>query len=184
MGHELRVKNEYLMKKYAIACVLLLAGLTACKPVRLVSVNRLAHADAEQFETFAFAKLDKRVEINRADGDKIKEILREMGHRGYSYLESSPDLLIDLDVTIQQTQQTRQTNFNEAPGYIGQRRYAWRSEEVPVNSTTTAFIHLTMARAEGQKKVWQGTAKSTLSRKKSSVYLTEAVTLLLDDFIP
>jgi hypothetical protein len=167
--------------------VILLLSFTACNPVRLVSVERLGNTDLPHLKTFAFAKLANRVEVNRPEGETIKtflreQIIREMETEGYQYAEENPDLLIDLDLNIRQTEQTRQTNFNEAPRYFGQRRYSWQSEEVPVSSTTTATISITVAEAAYQKKIWRGTARTNLSRKKSSLRLAETITLLLDRF--
>lgn len=168
------------------ALLLLLIAFSACKPVRLVSGERLGNTDLPHLETFAFAKLTDRVEVHRAEGDKIQAfleeaIVREMEARGYQYTAENSELLLDLELNIYQTDQTRETNFNEAPRYFGQRRYSWQSSEVPVSSSTTAMIQLTLAEAPHRKKIWRGTAKANLKRKKSAVYLTEAVELLLDD---
>jgi len=71
--------------------------------------------------------------------------------------------------------QTRTTNIREAPLYIGQRRYHWQSQEVPVGTYDEGTINLHIIDAKRNDLIWDVAVSSVLKNGFSQQTVNDAV---------
>jgi len=138
-----------------------LLALGACSGVRVLNTDRADGFQIGQYKTYDFYTIS-------ASGDTVSAtygrnialleaaIEKQMQIKGLKRTASNPDLLVNIGVMVEEKVQTRTTNIQDAPRYIGQRNYSWKSEEVEVGryKEGTATIHL-VERASN-KMVWKG----------------------------
>lgn len=94
-----------------------------------------------------------------------KDISTEMSSRGLS-LSSDPDLLVNIGLLVEDKVQTRTTSLATDPfTYTGQRRYTWKSEEVPVNTYKEGSITLHLVDPKLNTAVWVGSIDRVVPKK-------------------
>lgn len=114
-----------------------MASMAGCSPYRLVRNQSDKAATWSAYQTFAFVDTN-RIEATPRDAyqaavEQVKQaVANEMRKRGYQPANDNrttarPDLLVSIGSVVKEKTQTRPTTINEAPLYIGQRRYSWRS---------------------------------------------------------
>ncbi|MCR5889193.1 DUF4136 domain-containing protein [Hymenobacter sp. J193] len=145
---------------WLIACV-------ACSPVRVESTTQTPGVDFTAYRTYNFLDVEARNEAAfQGPGTGMTElkqaVARELERRGYQQA-AAPDVWVNIGVVTQDKVQTRQTNFRDAPRYIGQRRYSWKSEEVVVDRYEEGTATVDVVDAARNERVWQGVAVSTLT---------------------
>jgi hypothetical protein len=154
------------MKKIIILVVGVLAtGVFGCNSVRVVQSDLAQGFDWSKYRTFDFSE---EVLAHASHGTAIpyahqimvqNEVANQLEKRGLSRSTSSPDLIIDLDVDLVEKIQTRQTDLRTDPiNYIGQRRFVWRSQEVPVGRYLQGMVSVNMIDRKQEKSVWQAEA--------------------------
>ena len=96
-----------------------------------------------------------------------------MQQRGYTQSSSNPDLLINIGIVVQEKIQTRQTDFRtDAPKYIGQRNYSWKSEEIETGRYREGTVTLHVVDAAQHKLIWKSGISDIIPEKESK---TESV---------
>jgi hypothetical protein len=84
---------------------------------------------------------------------------------------------------VKEKTQTRQTTINEAPLYIGQRRYQWRSQEVPVGTYQEGTVNLHIVDAQRNALIWDVAISSVLNRQQvTPVQIGEAISKVFAKF--
>lgn len=166
----------------------LLAGTSSCSPYRLVRNQSDKAATWSAYRTFAFVDTN-RIEATPRDAyqaalEQVKQaVTTEMVKRGYQQTQDNPDLLVNLGAVIKEKMQTRPTTINEAPLYIGQRRYSWRSQEVPVGTYNEGTVSLHVVDAQRNALVWDVAVSSVLNRRSvTPVQVGEAVAKVFEKF--
>ncbi len=96
-------------------------------------------------------------------------IARNLKTRGLVRNETRPELLINIGIVVEEKTQTRETTIREAPRYMGQRRYSWKSEEIEIGKykTGTATVHL--VDADSEKMVWRGVVEGVIPNKERKI---------------
>ncbi|PJJ61237.1 DUF4136 domain-containing protein [Hymenobacter chitinivorans] len=161
------------MKAFVIVSLLLL-GVAACSPVRVESTSQTPSVDFTAYKTYNFLDVTARNEAAFAGGsglgiDHLKQaVAREMERRGYQRADS-PDLWVNIGVVSEQKTQTRETTIRDAPRYIGQRRYHWESEQVPVREYTEGTATVDVVDAARNERIWQGVAASAIGKDASKL---------------
>lgn len=173
--------------------ILILAGLcfivafTRCSTVRVLQAEGTDQFSLSEYKTYNFYQPD-------VDGDSIgpafsaqvdmlkMEVAREMEQHGLKRDTANPELLVNLGITVEDKVQTRETNIREAPIYIGQRRYSWRSTEVPVGRYKKGMFALDLVDPADNKMVWQGKVEGIVPDKISELQeaISEGVTKLFE----
>lgn len=157
------------MKQFIWIALVFALPVTAYSQV-LMSYDKTEGVDFSTFKTFKVYSLDVKNDPDlepRREGLNylIEEVNRQMVARGYQKVADNPDLLINLGVTIAREQQTRTTDYRDAPMYIGQRSYHWESEEIVVRNYTSGTVVMDLVDAKNNEMVWQAVSKGTLSSK-------------------
>lgn len=101
----------------------------------------------------------------------IKEAISgRLKERGLNEAQD-PELKINIALSVKEEIQTRQTDFQRdgLPRYMGQRRYSWKSEEVPVGKYKEGTMLLEFVEAANNKMVWKSGAKGVLPKKDEKV---------------
>jgi hypothetical protein len=168
--------------------VLLAVTLVACSPYR-VTQNRVdKSANFQAYRTFRFMESDLAPLASRAVSTETIERIKtavadELTRRGYRQTGGPADLMVNLGLAVQEKTQTRQTDIREAPLYIGQRRYSWQSQEVPVGKYQEGALSVDVVDEKNNQLLWEATVRSVLGKRSAEPErLAEAVAKLFDKF--
>lgn len=135
--------------------------LAQCNTVRVLEAGGTEEFDLSSYETYNFYRTtvgdDSLAQGFRAQVDLLKmAVSRQMELRGLARDTTNPELLVNLGIAVESKVQTRETNIWDAPVYIGQRRYAWRSTEIPVSRYQKGMFAVDLVDADQEQMVWQG----------------------------
>ncbi len=147
--------------------------LFTCRSSKVLETENVEGFQLNQYQTFDFFKLEASGDTSsnfQANATLIKNaITRNLESRGLKRVDTNPDLLINIGIVVKEETQTRQTTIREAPRYMGQRTYSWKSEEIEVGKyrTGTATVHL--VDADTKTMMWRGVIESIIPEKKEKV---------------
>ncbi len=181
------------MKRILIILILLTSGLTSCSPYRVVRNQSDQSAAWTAYRTFAF------VDTNRIDpvpGGAYQMVIQqiklavtaELNGRGYQLVAinssaNQSDLLVNVGAVVNEKTQTRQTTIYEAPRYIGQRRYSWQSQQVPVGTYKEGTLSLHVVDRKQNALVWDAAVSGVLGKKGiTTEQINEAVRTVFAKF--
>ncbi|GAB2593421.1 DUF4136 domain-containing protein [Spirosoma areae] len=161
------------MKTSSGIIILFLASLMACSPYRIVRNQGDSGATWASYQTFAFVDTSRTgMEPSIAYQTAIREVRQavtaELINRGYQPVtetQPSADLLVNIGAVVNEKTQTRQTSIYEAPRYIGQRRYSWQSQEVPVGTYKEGTLSLHIVDVKRKALIWDAAVSSVLGKK-------------------
>ncbi|HMP93557.1 MAG TPA: DUF4136 domain-containing protein [Phnomibacter sp.] len=174
-----------------ILVLVLAAAMLACGTTKVKSALTPGTSLAN-YPTFAFYDV-------QATGDTIPEkfaaavaaikqaITTQMQSRGINLTQtSSPALLINLGIAVEEKAQTRQTDW-QTDGrmrYIGQRNYSWKSEEVVVGYYRQGMLQVHMLDAASKNIIWTGSVTDVVPNKarKTPEAINTAIEKLFDKF--
>lgn len=160
----------------------------SCSPYRIIRNQTDNSATWSAYRTFAFVDTNRISETPRdayqAAIEQVKQaVAAELKTRGYQQTGDNPDLLVNVGAVVKEKTQTRQTTIREAPLYIGQRRYSWRSQEVPVGTYQEGTVNLHVVDAQRNALVWDTAVSSVLNRRSvTPVQVGEAVAKVFEKF--
>ena len=158
---------------YRFAVFLCIVLLTACSSAKVINREKADYVDLSSYKTFDFYAAEDRNDTAsqyfRGRVANVEDaIALKMQKLGYLLSKTNPDLLINIGLVTTEKVQTRQTDLRtDAPRYIGQRRYSWKSEEVETGryQQGTATVHVVDTRQN--KMVWKGALQGALPEKES-----------------
>ncbi len=167
--------------------IILFVGISAiaCSPYRILQNEADPVANWSTYRTYSFvdtARIDPTPGTTyQAAMDELKQaVTTELTSRGYQQTPSygttdQPDLLVNIGAVMKEKTQTRQTDIREAPLYIGQRRYHWQSQEVPVGTYDEGTINLHIIDAKRNDLIWDVAVASVLKNGFSQQTINDAV---------
>jgi len=160
------------MKKLMPYIVLMV--LIACSPMKVLNTEQGDNIDFTKYKTYNFFEL-------KASGDTLttafaersailkNAIIMEMNKRGYSQ-SKHPDLLINIGIVIKEMSQIRQTDYRtDAPFYLGQRNYSWKSQDIIIGTYRDGAVSIDIVDATQNKMVWKGSIEAILANKNTSL---------------
>lgn len=163
------------MMKYSSAPVFLLIMLIgyACTPaIRIVETETEGDFNLADYETYNFYDSIAGTGEVRASPQFLEEmniikyeIASQLERRGLS-LSEEPELLVNIGAVVEEKVQTRETNIRDAPIYIGQRRYHWQSEEVPVNRYQKGTVSVHLVDRLENRLMWRGVAEGVIPENR------------------
>lgn len=174
------------MNNKQIVIISFLFLLLSCSVAKVKHTESAPGFRLSNYKTFDYFKLEATGDTS-ANFEKNAALLRgaitkNLQAKGLRRSETQPELLINIGIVVDEKTQTRETTFREAPRYMGQRKYSWKSEEVEVGKYKegTATVHLVDARTE--EMVWQGVVQSIIpgNEKKIPASIEEGVNALFD----
>ncbi|MDB5262954.1 MAG: hypothetical protein JWQ14_2235 [Adhaeribacter sp.] len=152
----------------------------ACTPAVRVKKSEAAPGFAlSQYETFNFYEVTAEpsgsdASFNTRIGIIKNAIQQELTAKGLTLDTSNPDLLVNIGVVSSEKVQTRETTIREAPRYIGQRRYSWKSQEVEVGRYREGTVTVDLVDREKNTLVWEGAASAIIPRQDDQLQKTAA----------
>ena len=183
------------MKIQTGVTIALIIGTIACSSYRIVRNQVDASGTWSSYQTFAFVDTSRQdqpvpvaaIAYRRAIEQARQSVTAELQNRGYRQLmnraTTPPDLLINIGAVVNEKTQTRQTTIYEAPRYIGQRRYSWQSQDVPVGTYQEGTINIHIIDNQRNNLVWDAAVSGVLSKKGvTPEQVNEAVTKLFEKF--
>jgi hypothetical protein len=142
---------------------------------------RLLTSDQEKgfrladYPTFGFYDIDTQGDVSSPIFEKNIAVTKaavsaNMAKKGLNEAQE-PALKVNLALLVREEIQTRETNFltDGYPRYMGQRRYSWKSEEVPVGKYKEGTILIELVDASNDKLVWKGGVKGVLPEKDQDI---------------
>lgn len=166
--------------------LILLCVLGACSPVKILNVYKADGFSLSNYKTFDFFKVDASGELSPSYLERVElikaEIARHLTQRGLQQTSSSPDLLLNIGIVVEEKEQTRETTLMDAPRYMGQRNYHWETEEVVVNRYKQGTVTVHFVDSRTNKLVSEGIASAVVVEKDAAVRknITEGVKKLFE----
>lgn len=165
--------NGKVVKFFNLVVIIIL--LAACSGARVLNAETAEGANMGSYKTFDFFQVEASGDT--ATGSFQDRIIRiedaiaiEMQKHGYLLSKTNPDLLVNIGLVVKDATQTRETNYlTDAPRYIGQRRYSWKSEEVVVGKYRQGTVTVDLVDRVQNKQVWQGTVQGVIPEKEENV---------------
>jgi hypothetical protein len=155
-------------EKFVNIGLLLCVFLAACSSVKIVNTEGENNFVLSKYKTFEFYQVDTQGDGTSADYMQKVEILKKaiskpLVNRGLTQAATEPDLLVNLGIVVDEKVQTRQTDFRtDAPIYIGQRRYSWKSQQVEVGRYKLGTVTVHLVDNEQNTMVWRGVAQGVV----------------------
>ncbi len=147
---------------------------TACASGPRVTTEAAPGADFSAYRTYAFyAPLAAEFQgYATPDSERMKAAVRQqMDARGYTYSESAPDLLVNIDAQLQ-----NRTDVFDAPqmqqrvyfssfdrGYVTSTYWVPRNE---VHRYIEGTLNVDLVDAKAKRLVWEGTAVGRMNKVK------------------
>jgi len=159
------------MKQVIVLFVIVLI-FTQCSMTRVFNTDTATDAIPTTYKTYGFYEFTAAGDTSSATFQLRVEILKnaikaEMNMRGYQFVSTRPDLLINIGILIKRQIQIRQTNWQNDGQftYMGQRNYTWKSEEVEVGRYKEGTLTLHIVEAARNKIIWQGSMSGVVPDK-------------------
>ena len=157
------------MKKLTSCCWIILLALVGCSGVNVLETRADKSFELDKYKTFDFFELEASGDTSEnfsRNAELLKQaITRELDSKGLRRSFTSPDLLVNIGIVVEQKVQTRQTNFREAPVYIGQRRYHWESEKVEVGRYREGTVTVDLVDSKDSTRVWEGAVEGVIPER-------------------
>lgn len=175
------------MKKLFYLSLLVLASCSSIK----VTYDFDNSADFTKYKTYEFTDEAKNYPIQELDRQRVLSAIdNEMTAKGFTKSSSSPDVLLDLQVKLQQKQTATATNTG---GYYGPYRYGWGpgyggTTHINVENYVEGTLFVNMIDRSTEKLVWQGRGTKTLednpSPEKKQQNITYGVQQIFKSYPP
>jgi hypothetical protein len=152
--------------------------LLGCTSVRVNNTEAAGGFALNKYQTFGFYEISANGEaVAPAYNHQVNllksAIQQELTAKGLTFSPTDPDLLVNIGVVTREKVQTRQTDFRtDAPKYIGQRRYSWRSEEVEVGRYKEGTVSVHLVDRESNALVWKGAVEAIIPRREAQLQKT------------
>jgi hypothetical protein len=162
-----------------VRCVLVLwLVVLGCTTVRIKKNEATTGFALADYQTFGFYDVSTKP-AERAYTHQVNllksAIQQQLSNKGLSYAAVNPDLWVNIGVVTREKVQTRQTDFRtDAPRYMGQRRYTWRSQEVEVGRYKEGTATVDLVDREMNALVWTGVMEAIIPRKEARLQKTIA----------
>ncbi len=156
------------MKNYRFHILwVLLLSFWACSTVKVLDTEAITGFDLSDYATYQFYDIDTQADtVSPAFLEQVQYLQAEIAEKleafGLKPGNSQSDLLVNLGIVVEEKVQTRETNFREAPRYIGQYRYSWRSEEIAVGRYKVGTVSVHLVDRKNNELVWQGVAEGVI----------------------
>lgn len=175
-----------------IFVVLLVAVLMiGCSTYRVVRNEADSAATWPAYKTFAFVDTSgidpvPSIAYQRSMRQVRQLVAAELTSQGYKQVDPTqvnPDLLVNIGAVVNEKTQTRETTIYEAPRYIGQRRYHWHSQEVPVNTYKEGTFSVHIVDRAQDNLVWDAAIAGVLGKNGATAeQISRAVAELFTKF--
>jgi hypothetical protein len=147
----------------------------SCSSVKMLDNEKAEGANLSAYKSFDFYSVEASGDtVTQRFKDNITKledaITLELQKHGYLLSKTNPDLLVNIGVVVDEQIQTRQTDYaTDAPTYIGQRHYSWKSEEVETGVFKEGTVTVDLVDRQQNKMVWTGTIQGVIPKKEANL---------------
>ncbi|WP_242928592.1 DUF4136 domain-containing protein [Pontibacter vulgaris] len=160
------------MMRYNLLCFfwILMTFLSSCSPFTVLDADSVEGFRLANYKTFDFVDVEiSGRALGEAQSPQVEllksEIAKQLAARGLTYDSGNADLAINIGIVVADKVQTRQTDYRtDAPRYVGQRRYTWKSQEVEVGRYKEGTLSLHLVEREKNELVWQGAIEAVVPK--------------------
>lgn len=166
------------MRIYSILCLLVIFSVTSCSSIRVTDSKTADNVQFDRYKTFQFIAVDLQNKEGLPLNDIVIKVIKQnivdqMILRGYKQSDNN-DLAINIGATYRTVQTTRETDFRDArTGYVGQRNYSWKSEEIVVNESEEGTLLIDIIDKDSQQLIWKcavsGTIKDNPNKRQERI---------------
>lgn len=159
------------MKK--ITLLLLGFALASCSGVRVLNAEANDGFALSHYKTFSFYKLEGSGDTTSHFAHNAallqQSIATKLKAKGLQQTDTNPDLLVNVGIVVTEKIQTRETTLRDAPVYVGQRNYSWKSEEIEVGRYKEGTVTVHLVEPATNKLMWKGAVEGVLPGKQSKL---------------
>ncbi|MDQ3291695.1 MAG: DUF4136 domain-containing protein, partial [Bacteroidota bacterium] len=142
---------------------------------RVTNVEAADNFALTNYKTFNFYEITTNGEpVDPQYNDRINilktALQQQLSSKGLTLSPTNSDLLVNIGIVTTEKVQTRQTNFRtDAPRYIGQYRYSWKSQEVEVGRYREGTVSVHLVDPTKNELVWQGVMEGIIPKKNTAL---------------
>jgi len=159
-----------------IFLILLALFFFSCSGVRLLNSESNEGFDVSNYKSFDFYELeatgDTAANFSTNVGLLKNEIEKQLALKGFRRSDTEPDLRVNIGIVVKEKIQTRETTLRDAPRYVGQRNYSWKSEEVEVGRYKEGTVTVHLVDPNNNKLMWKGVVQGVVPSNKSNLSST------------
>lgn len=156
--------------------ILQLFVFLSCSGVRVLNTDADPGFQLSNFKTFDFFQITGVGDTSFYFQQNVKllkqSIVQKLQAKGLTQTSSQPDLQVNIGVMVEEKIQTRETDFRDAPRYMGQRNYTWKSEEIEVGRYREGTVTVHLVDPSTKKLVWKGAVAGVIPTKQKNVPAT------------
>ena len=176
------------MKRLAVYLFIMIIG-ASCSSVK-VSSDFDKSAGFASYKTYSFTEEAKNLQLDDLNKNRILTAIEsELGLKGFSKVESNPDVLIDVKLKGEQKQTA---TANTSGGYGYGYRYGWgggfSTTTINYDTYVDGTLFVDMIDAKKNQLVWQGRGTRTLdpdaNQKKREDNINYAVKQIFKQYPP
>ncbi|PSR54523.1 DUF4136 domain-containing protein [Adhaeribacter arboris] len=161
--------------KTVFSICLCLMGLFGCRTTRVTNTQAAANFALTNYKTFNFYEITANGEpVDPQYNNRItilkNAIQEQLTQKGLTLNQTNPDILVNIGIVTTEKVQTRQTDFRtDAPRYIGQYRYSWKSQQVEVGRYREGTVSVHLVDPTKNELVWQGVMEGIIPKKDAAL---------------
>ncbi len=159
------------MKTLSLILIVLIAF--SCSGIRILNSESNQGFKLSNYKTYNFYKLQVSGDTTAnftANAELLKkEIEKQLMLKGLLLSNVEPGLRINIGIVVQEKIQTRETSLQDAPRYIGQRNYSWKSEEIEVGRYKEGTVTVHLVDPTNNTLMWKGAVEGALPSNKSKL---------------
>jgi hypothetical protein len=156
--------------------ILIALFVFSCSGVRLLNSESNEGFELSNYKSFDFYELeatgDTAANFSTNVGLLKNEIEKQLALKGFRRSDAEPDLRVNIGIVVEEKIQTRETTLRDAPRYVGQRNYSWKSEEVEVGRYKEGTVTVHLVDPNNSKLMWKGVVQGVVPSNKSNLSST------------
>jgi len=167
----------------------MMALLSACSSGPDLRSDYDPSADFTKYKTYGFVRVPgtDQAQYQTLITQHFKKALREqMDARGYRYVETDPDLLLNFNAILSdKVQVTTQPSSGMYYGYRGYGAWGSYGSYTDVRHYTEGTVNVDMVDAKRQQLVWEGVAEGTVkesSKEDIGVRIANVINLIMQQY--
>ena len=148
----------------------------SCSGVRVLNTEADPGFQLSKYKTFDFFQIVGAGDTSSYFEENVKllkeSIAQKLQAKGLTQSSSQPDLQVNIGAMVEEKVQTRETTLRDAPRYMGQRNYTWKSEEVEVGRYREGTVTVHLVDPSTKKLMWKGAVAGVIPNKQKNVPAT------------
>jgi hypothetical protein len=156
--------------------VILLLVCSSCSGVRVLNTDADPGFQLNSYKTFDFFQITGQGDTSFYFKQNVK-LLKESIVQKLQDQRSDTNFIParfagNIGVVVEEKIQTCETDFRDAPRYMAQRNYTWKSEEIEVGRYREGTVAFHLVDPSTKKLIWKGAVAGVIPNKQKNVPAT------------